>query len=104
MTMSGTEPTSLTRQVSINASAATVYKYLTDSSLIAEWMGQMAVFEPFEGGDYRVVINDSTIAGGKVVELEQDKKVVFTFGWESDDSPVPAGSSRVEITLDEKDG
>ncbi len=104
MAMSGTEPTSLTKQVSINASASTVYKYLTDASLIAEWMGQMAVFEPFTGGDYRVVINDSTIAGGKVVELEQDKRVVFTFGWESDESPVPAGSSTVEITLEEVDG
>ncbi|MDA1280509.1 MAG: SRPBCC domain-containing protein [Chloroflexi bacterium] len=104
MTMSETEPTSLTRRVNINASAATVYRYLTDSSLIAEWMGQMAVFEPFEGGDYRVVINETAIAGGKVVELVQDKKVVFSFGWESEDTPVPSGSSRVEITLVEKDG
>ena len=104
MGMSGTEQSGLTKQVSINAPASTVYKYLTDPSLIAEWMGQMAVFDPFEGGDYRVVINESTIASGKVVELEQDKRVVFTFGWESDESPVPSGSSTVEITLEERDG
>jgi len=28
-----------------------------------------------------------------------DRKVVFTFGWDEPDHPIPAGSTKVEITL-----
>jgi uncharacterized protein YndB with AHSA1/START domain len=28
-----------------------------------------------------------------------DQKVVFTFGWDEPDHPIPAGSTEVEITL-----
>ena len=28
-----------------------------------------------------------------------DEKVVFTFGWDEPDHPIPAGSTEVEITL-----
>lgn len=104
MTMPQAEATSVSRQISINAPASKVYKYLTDASLIAEWMGQMAVFDPVPGGDYRVVINDSTIAKGNVVELIENEKVVFTFGWEAEGNPVTPGSSTVEITLEESGG
>lgn len=104
MTTSKTEATSLVRQVSIDASAATVYKYLVDSDLMSKWMGQNCTFEPFEGGTYRCQINDTTIASGKVVEVVPDHKIVYTFGWENDDNPVKPGTSRVEITLEETDG
>ena len=104
MTTSKTEATSLVRQVSIDAPAATVFKYLTDPSLMTKWMGQKVIFEPFEGGEYRVEISDTIVAGGKVVEVEQDRRVVYTFGWEGDENPVTVGSSRVEISLEEKDG
>jgi len=64
----------------------------------------MAVFDPVPGGDYRVVINDSTIAKGNVVELIENEKVVFTFGWEAEGNPVTPGYSTVEITLEESGG
>lgn len=104
MTTSRTDATSLMRQVSIDAPAATVFKYLVDPSLMTKWMGQNCTFEPYEGGEYRCEINDNIVASGKVVEVVQDQKIVYTFGWEGDDNPVKAGSSRVEITLEETDG
>ncbi|MBN4064923.1 SRPBCC domain-containing protein [Dehalococcoides mccartyi] len=104
MTTSRTDATSLVRQISIDAPVATVFKYLVDPSLMTKWMGQNCIFEPFEGGQYRCEISDNIVAGGKVLEVVQDSKIVYTFGWEADDNPVTVGSSKVEITLEEKDG
>ena len=61
MTTSRTEANSLVRQVSIDAPAATVFKYLVDPSLMTRWMGQNCIFEPFEGGEYRCEINDNIV-------------------------------------------
>ena len=36
---------------------------------------------------------------GEFVEVVPDRKVVFTFGWDEPDHPIPAGSTEVEITL-----
>ncbi len=104
MTISKTDATSLVRRVTIDAPVATVFKYLTDPSLMTKWMGRNCIFEPFEGGEYRCEISDTTVAGGRVVEVEQDRKIVYTFGWEGEENPVQLGSSKVEITLEEKDG
>jgi uncharacterized protein YndB with AHSA1/START domain len=104
MTTPKTDATSLVRQVSIDAPAATVFKYLVDPDLMCKWMGQACVFEPFAGGEYRCEINDNIVAGGKVVEVVQDQKIVYTFGWEGGENPVTVGASRVEITLEENAG
>jgi uncharacterized protein YndB with AHSA1/START domain len=34
------------------------------------------------------------------VEVEPNRRVVFTFGWDVPGHPVPAGSTEVEITLE----
>ena len=104
MTTPSANTTSLTRQITIEAPAATVFKYLIDSDLMCTWMGQACVFEPFEGGEYRCEINENIVAGGKVLEVVQDEKIVYTFGWEGGENPVTVGSSRVEITLEESGG
>ena len=104
MTTPQTDATSLVRQVSIDAPVATVFKYLVEPTLMSKWMGQACIFEPFEGGEYRCEINDNIVAGGKVLEVVQDQKIVYTFGWEGGENPVTVGSSRVEITLEEAGG
>jgi uncharacterized protein YndB with AHSA1/START domain len=104
MTTPQTDATSLVRQVSIDAPVATVFKYLVEPALMSKWMGQACIFEPFEGGEYRCEINDNIVAGGKVLEVVQDQKIVYTFGWEGGENPVTVGSSKVEITLEETDG
>jgi uncharacterized protein YndB with AHSA1/START domain len=104
MTTSRTDATSLVRQITIEAPADTVFKYLVDPKLMTKWMGQACIFEPFAGGEYRAEINENIVAGGKVLEYVQDKKIVYTFGWEGDENPVKLGSSKVEIVLEESDG
>ena len=102
MTTPKTDATILVRQVSIDAPVATVFKYLVEPALMSKWMGQACVFEPFEGGEYRCEINDTIVAGGKVLEVVQDQKIVYTFGWEGGENPVAVGSSKVEITLENR--
>lgn len=104
MTTPSANTTSLTRQITIEAPAATVFKYLIDPDLMCTWMGQACIFEPFEGGEYRCEINENIVAGGKVLEVVQDEKIVYTFGWEGGENPVTVGSSKVEITLEETNG
>jgi len=38
-------------------------------------------------------------ARGEYVEIDPPRRVVFTFGWESQGSPISPGTTTVEITL-----
>lgn len=87
----------------VNARPETVYKYLTDASLITKWFGRKATFEARPGGTARIEMNDRDAFSGKVVELKSPERVVYTFGWEAKDNPIKPGSTKVEITL-KKDG
>jgi uncharacterized protein YndB with AHSA1/START domain len=41
---------------------------------------------------------------GEFVEVIPPKRLVFTWGWKEPGHPVPAGSTRVEIDLEARDG
>ncbi len=90
-------------EVRVAAKPETIFPFLIDAAKVSQWFGSSAELEPRPGGIYRVVINNSAVARGEVVEIEPNKRIVFTFGWEGEGNPVPAGSSRVEISL-EPDG
>ena len=88
------------REITISASPATVFGYLTDPERMIEWMGTEAVLEPEPGGDYRVLCGGVNPSAGEFVEVVPNERVVFTFGWDVPDHPIPAGSTQVEITLE----
>jgi uncharacterized protein YndB with AHSA1/START domain len=92
--------TEAVREITINASPATVFAYLTNSERLVEWMGTEAVLQPVPGGDYRVTCGGVNPSAGRFVEVVPNKRVVFTFGWDLPGHPVPAGSTEVEITLE----
>ncbi|MFQ5594261.1 MAG: SRPBCC domain-containing protein [Anaerolineae bacterium] len=87
------------REVHIAASPETVFSFLTDSARMTRWMGMSVTLDPQPGGVYRCDINGRDVARGEYVEVVPHSRVVFTWGWESEGSPVPPGSSTVEITL-----
>ena len=89
----------LTREVVMDASPATIFPFLTDPSQHVRWMGTKADLDPRVGGEYRVLAQGKHPGVGKFVEVVPDRKVVFTFGWDEPNHPIPAGSSEVEITL-----
>jgi uncharacterized protein YndB with AHSA1/START domain len=50
------------------------------------------------GGVWRVNVTGEGFASGRVVEVIENERVVFTWGWEQG-SPVPPGSTTVAIEL-----
>ncbi len=91
--------TELVREVVIGASPSTIFPFLTDPTQHVLWMGTEAELDPFPGGKYRVMAMGVHPGVGEYLEVVPDEKVVFTFGWDEPDHPIPAGSTEVEITL-----
>lgn len=91
----------IVQEILIEASPATVFSYLVDADKFTRWMGMEAALDARPGGAYRVRMNQlgETVAGTFVV-VETDRRVVFTWGWEGAGSPLPPGTSRVEVTLE----
>lgn len=91
------------REIKIAARPETVFAFFTDPEKVVRWKGMSATLDPRPGGIYRVKVTGGDIARGEYVEIVPHRRIVFTWGWEDEDSPVPPGSSTVEITL-ERDG
>jgi uncharacterized protein YndB with AHSA1/START domain len=97
--MTPPDASTVEREVRIRARPDTVFPFFTDPELMVRWMGTSIEVDPRPGGIYRVDINGRNVARGEFVEISAPDRVVFTWGWEADDSPVRPGSSTVEVTL-----
>lgn len=84
----------------IAASPATVFSFFTDLERWNSWQGVDGEIEPRPGGALRLRMPGNQVARGEFVELIPDRKVVFTWGWDGDGSPVPPGSSTVTVELE----
>jgi uncharacterized protein YndB with AHSA1/START domain len=93
------ETTSVEREIAIDASPETIWEFLVDPDKVVRWMGTTAELDPRPGGVYRVEVLSGNIAQGEFVELDAPRRLVWTWGWESGVSEVPAGSGTVEIEL-----
>ena len=89
----------LVREVRIAASPATIFPFFTDPEKMVRWKGITAELDPIPGGIYRVNVTGRDIARGEYVEVVPNQRIVFTWGFEAEGSPVPPGSTTVEITL-----
>jgi uncharacterized protein YndB with AHSA1/START domain len=76
-----------------------VFVYFTDAERWLRWQGTDAEVEVRPGGVWRVNVTGDGYASGRVVEVVDNQRIVFTWGWERDDMPVPPGSSTVAIDL-----
>ncbi len=94
-----TETTQLERTLSIEASPETVWEFFVDPEKMKRWMGVEITVEPQPGGIYRCVVIPGHTAVGQYVELEPPHRVVFTWGWEREDTVVQPGMSTIEVEL-----
>jgi uncharacterized protein YndB with AHSA1/START domain len=85
--------------VTIAASPDTVFDFFTDPDKMVQWMGRDADLDPRPGGVMRCDINGRDIASGEFVELDPPNRLVFTWGWESEESDTRPGGSTVEVTF-----
>src|ERR1035438_1278251 len=91
--------TDAVKELLIRASPSTIFPYLTDPSKFVLWMGTDVTIVAAPGGEFRALCGGVNPATGTFLEVVPDQKVVFTFGWDLPDHPIPAGSTTVEITL-----
>jgi uncharacterized protein YndB with AHSA1/START domain len=83
----------------IAASPETVFEFFIDPKRMVQWMGRSAELDPRPGGGFRCEANADAIAVGEYVELDPPHRLVFTWGWDGEESVTPPGSSRVEVLL-----
>ena len=89
----------LVREIMIDATPETIWPFLTEPGKHVEWEGTVAEVDPRPGGIYRVLVAGEFQSAGAYVDVVPFEKVVFTFGWDQENHPIPAGSTTVEITL-----
>jgi len=97
------ELVTIERSVIIEADPETVFGFLIDANLMAEWFGISHVLDAKPGGTFRVEVGSGNIAIGVFTELSPPRRVAFTWGWESVSptlSMLKPGSSTVEIDLE----
>lgn len=87
----------------IAAPAATVYGFLTSAEKWVLWQGVATSLDPRVGGLFTIDMPNGTRSRGEFVEMEPNRRVVFTWGW-IDHPGVPPGSTTVEILLEEDQG
>lgn len=87
----------------ISATPSTVWRFFTDPERFARWMGAAqgsATIDPRVGGSFRLEFPDfGQVVSGEVLELIDEERFAFSWGYEGELQDVPPGSSRVEITL-----
>ncbi len=87
------------REILIAASPETIFGFLTDADKHILWDGTEAELDPRPGGVYSVLVQGEYQSRGEFVEVVPYERVVFTFGWDQPDHPIPPGSTTVEYTL-----
>lgn len=89
----------------IAAAPATVFSFFTDVERWTSWQGVDGEIDAIPGGVFRIRMPGAQVAVGRFVELLPHRRIVFTWGWEGDGSPVPPGSTTVTIELEpDEDG
>ena len=78
----------------IHSPAAQVYQAFTNSSILRQWLSDIAVLDAKPGGHIYLAWNSGFYTAGEIVELEPNKKVVFT--WHGRGEP---GQTRVEVDI-----
>jgi uncharacterized protein YndB with AHSA1/START domain len=93
----------VTLEIVVEASPETIFPFFTDPEKMVRWKGTRAELDARPGGIYNVDVTHQALARGEYVDVDEPRRVVFTWGWQGDDD-VPPGSSTVEITLEPRDG
>jgi uncharacterized protein YndB with AHSA1/START domain len=93
-----------TREMAIEAPAATVWELLTTAEGLVRWVGPEATAVAEPGGALRWMHPDGATVVGRFVELEPPRRLVFTYGWEDGRMGVAPGSTTVVIELTEREG
>ena len=91
-------PHRVDRTVIIRATPDIVFRFFTDTPRWAAWWGKGSTIDARPGGAIYIRHPDGTEVTGMVEELRPPERIAFTYGFVKG-TPIPAGGSRVSITL-----
>jgi uncharacterized protein YndB with AHSA1/START domain len=93
----------LVKEIWIAAPPERVFPYIVEADLLSRWIGDESWNDPRPGGVFRLRFGE-TIVRGEFVEVDPPRRVVFTWGHEEAERSLPAGSTTVEVDLEQHDG
>jgi uncharacterized protein YndB with AHSA1/START domain len=83
----------------IAASLETVFQFFTDPTKMVQWMGTDATLDPRPGGVCRINPTGHAVMSGEFLEVDPPRRLVFTWGWETELFATPPQSTLVEVSL-----
>jgi uncharacterized protein YndB with AHSA1/START domain len=91
----------IVKEVFLEGTPDEIFPDLTESDRLIQWKGVSAQLDPRPGGLSRFDPTGSgrDVVSGRYLEVDPPHRVVFTWGFEREGHPVPAGSTTVEIEL-----
>ncbi|MCU1373907.1 MAG: putative regulatory protein (ArsR-family) [Actinomycetia bacterium] len=92
-------PITLDRPVVILARPATVWRFLSTDAGWSAWWGTGSTIDARPGGAMHIVFSNGQTAEGEVLEVDPERRIRFTWGYDREDAPIPVGGSEVELTL-----
>lgn len=101
MTSTWTEDGAAIVERYIEARPETVFALFETREAWLSWQGVDATIDARAGGTFRIDIRGDGWISGEFVEVKDDSRLVFTWGWEGPDAPYPVapGESTVEVQL-----
>jgi uncharacterized protein YndB with AHSA1/START domain len=84
----------------IKARPEVVCSFFTDPDRWLSWQGVEAEIDPRPGGVFRMNVRGDGWAAGRFLTVDPPYHIAFSWGWEGDGSPVPPGSSIVDVTME----
>lgn len=92
-------PYQMERSVVIQARPETVFAFFSDSARWAKWWGAGSTIDARPGGKVYIRHPNGVETIGEVVEVDQARRISFTYGFSSG-KPIPLGGSLVTISLE----
>jgi len=90
-------PREVRQDIFIEASAETVFSFLTDATAMKTWLAEIVEADPVRGGVFHLAEPGGLQIDGTYVEVVPRRKVVFTWGGILGLAP---GQSTIEILLE----
>jgi uncharacterized protein YndB with AHSA1/START domain len=97
MTAGTTGPEPFRASVRVEAAPERVYEYFTRAEAMVRWMGEYALLDAREGGEFAVDVGGVPVRG-RYVELDPPHRLVISWGHAGSDV-LPPGASTVEVRL-----
>jgi uncharacterized protein YndB with AHSA1/START domain len=89
------------RELIVPALPKTVWHFLSTDDGWSAWWGLGSTIDARPGGAMHIAYPNGQTADGWVLEVEPGRRLVFSFGYDRLGTPLPAGSSIVEIALED---